>query len=87
MRKTMHKKPTTLAASLVVLTLAFSGSAYAAEEGGGAEVTQADMPKVCNEQAENRQLTGAERSTYLKKCTESSPQTVSRSARKMEGQK
>jgi hypothetical protein len=83
----MHKNSTMLAASLVVLTFAFTGSVYAAEEGGGAEATQADMPKLCNEQAENRKLAGAERSTYLKKCTESSPQSVSRSARKMEGQK
>jgi psiF repeat-containing protein len=83
----MHKNPTMLAASFVALTLAFGSFAHATEEGGGAEVTQADMPKVCNEQAENRQLTGAERSTYLKKCTESTPQSVERSARKMEGQK
>jgi len=83
----MHKNPTMLAASFVVLTLAFTGSVYAAEEGGGAEATQGDMPKLCNDQAENRQLSGAERSTYLKKCTESSPQSVERSARRMEGQK
>lgn len=84
----MHKNSTMLAASLVVLALAFGGTAVqAAEEGGGAEATQADMPKICNDQAENRQLTGAERTTYLKNCTESSPQSVARSARKMEGQK
>lgn len=83
----MNKNSTMLIASLAVLALAFGASAQAADEGGGAEVKQADMPKVCNDQAENRQLTGAERSTYLKQCTESSPQSVSRSARKMEGQK
>lgn len=83
----MHKNPTMLAASFVALMFAFGGSVYAAEEGGGAEATQADMPRICNDQAENRQLTGTERSTYLKKCTESSPQSVERSARRMEGQK
>jgi len=83
----MHKNSTMLAASVVVLTFAFGGSVYAAEEGGGAEATQTDMPTICNNQAENLQLAGAERSTYLKKCTESSPQSVERSARKMEGQK
>lgn len=84
----MHKNSTMLAASVFALAFAFGGSAVqAAEEGGGAEVTQDDMPKVCNDQAENLQLAGAARSTYLKNCTESSPQSVSRSARKMEGKK
>lgn len=87
MRKTMHKNSTMLAASVFALMLLAAPAVQAAEEGGGAEVTQDDMPKVCNDQAENLQLAGAARSTYLKNCTESSPQSVSRSARKMEGTK
>jgi len=84
----MHKNSTMLAASFVALALVSGGaSIQAAEEGGGAEATEADMPKICDDQAKNRQLTGAERSTYLKQCTESTPQSVQRSARKMEGTK
>lgn len=84
----MHKKSTMLAASAAALVFAFGVSfAQAADEGGGAEATANDMPAICDAQAKNLQLSGAQRSTYLKNCTSTSPQSVQRSARKMEGTK
>ena len=85
----MHKNSTMLTASLVAMAFAlWAIPAKAADEGGGADATDANMPAICNGQAETLKLTGAERATYMKRCTVSAVRAAaSRSARKLEGTK